>query len=85
VKVFDLVIARTGLRDHEASTLAHTPFTVQSSPNDHKAYYPTAYPITIRVTGDTATGQLLGAQLVGRLGTEVANASTPTPPRCSTG
>ncbi|MFC4951012.1 FAD-dependent oxidoreductase [Pseudonocardia sp. GCM10023141] len=72
VKVFDLVIARTGLRDHEATGLGHSPLTVQSSPNDHKAYYPTAYPITIRVTGDTTTGQLLGAQLVGWLGTEVS-------------
>ena len=31
-----------------------------------------AEPITIRVTGDTDTGRLLGAQLVGRLGTETA-------------
>lgn len=37
VKVFDLVVARTGLRDHEASPLGHEPLTVTSSPNDHKA------------------------------------------------
>jgi len=72
VKVFDLVIARTGLRDHEAQACGHQPITVTSSPDDHKAYYPTAYPITIRLTGDTTTGLLLGAQLVGWLGTEVS-------------
>lgn len=72
VKIFDLVAARTGLRDHEATPLGHSPLTITTAPNDHKAYYPTAHPITIRVTGDTTTGALLGAQLVGRLGTEVA-------------
>ena len=72
VKVFDLVAARTGLREHEAVPAGFTPATSQSSPDDHKAYYPTAHPITIRLTGDTSTGRLLGAQLVGRLGTEIA-------------
>ena len=72
VKVFDLVAARTGLRDAEAETAGHEPATVQSAPDDHKAYYPGAQPITIRVTGDRTTGRLLGAQLVGRRSTETA-------------
>ena len=72
VKVFDLVAARTGLKEHEARGVGHTPVTSQSSPDDHKAYYPGAQPITIRVTGDAVTGQFLGAQLVGGRGTETA-------------
>lgn len=72
VKVFDLVAARTGLRDEEAETAGYNPATVQSAPDDHKAYYPGAHPITIRVTGDRTTGRLLGAQLVGRRSTETA-------------
>ncbi len=72
VKVFNVVAARTGLRDHEAVGTGFTPATTQSYPDDHKAYYPTAYPITMRVTGDTASGLLLGAQLVGRRGTGVS-------------
>lgn len=72
VKVFDLVAARTGLRDHEAVSAGYQPVTVASRANDHKAYYPTAHPIDIRLTGDAATGKLLGAQLLGRLGTEIA-------------
>ncbi len=72
VKVFDLVAARTGLRDHEALDAGFDPATTQSRPDDHKAYYPTAHPITTRVTGDQGSGRLLGAQLVGRLGTEVS-------------
>ncbi len=72
VKIFELVAARTGLREHEALSAGFTPATTESAPDDHKAYYPTAHPITTRVTGDTSTGRLLGAQLVGRLGTEVS-------------
>lgn len=72
VKVFDLVAARTGLREHEAAQVDRQPVTTQTSPDDHKAYYPGAQPITIRVTGDAATGELLGAQLVGARGTETA-------------
>jgi hypothetical protein len=72
VKVFDLVAARTGLREHEAAAAGHRPVTTQSSPDDHKVYYPGAQPITIRVTGDQHTGRLLGAQLVGAKGTETA-------------
>jgi NADPH-dependent 2,4-dienoyl-CoA reductase/sulfur reductase-like enzyme len=72
VKVFEIVAARSGLREHEALAAGFTAATTQSSPDDHKAYYPTAYPITTRVTGDTGSGRLLGAQLVGRRGTEVA-------------
>ncbi|MFF3877304.1 FAD-dependent oxidoreductase [Streptomyces sp. NPDC001978] len=74
VKVFDLVAARTGLREHEAITTQRgwTPTTSASRPDDHKAYYPGATPITIRVTGDTTSGLLLGAQLVGRRSAEIS-------------
>jgi NADPH-dependent 2,4-dienoyl-CoA reductase/sulfur reductase-like enzyme len=72
VKVFDLVAARTGLREHEALSAGYDPVTSQASPDDHKAYYPGAQPITIRITGDAGTGKLLGAQLVGARGTETA-------------
>ncbi|MFE5958023.1 FAD-dependent oxidoreductase [Streptomyces rubiginosohelvolus] len=74
VKVFDLVAARTGLRDHEALTAGNgwNPKTSASRPDDHKAYYPGATPIDIRITADTTTGLLLGAQLVGRRSAEIS-------------
>lgn len=74
VKVFDVVAVRTGLREHEAITAGRgwTPVTSAAAPNDHKAYYPGATPIDIRVTGDETTGLLLGAQLVARRGAEIA-------------
>jgi NADPH-dependent 2,4-dienoyl-CoA reductase/sulfur reductase-like enzyme len=74
VKVFDLVAARTGLREHEvlSADRGWAPVTTASNPDDHKAYYPGATPIAIRITGDKHTGRLLGAQLVGRRSAEVA-------------
>jgi len=72
VKVFDLVIARTGLRDHEALAAEFQPFTVASQADDHKAYYPGSHPIHMRYTADHRDGRLLGIQLLGRLGSEVA-------------
>jgi NADPH-dependent 2,4-dienoyl-CoA reductase/sulfur reductase-like enzyme len=74
VKIFDLVAARTGLREHEALTanLGWAPVTSQSAPDDHKAYYPGATPVHIRITGDQHSGRLLGAQLVGHRSAEIA-------------
>ena len=72
VKVFDLVAARTGLRDHEAAAAGFTPVSTTATPDDHKAYYPGATPISIRTTGDAGTGRLLGAQLIGSKGAEIS-------------
>jgi len=52
VQVFDLVAARTGLRDSEASDAGFEPLTVQIEAWDHKVYYPGAHKLYLRVTGD---------------------------------
>jgi NADPH-dependent 2,4-dienoyl-CoA reductase/sulfur reductase-like enzyme len=72
VKIFDHAAARTGLRDHEAAAAGFDPVTVQSQADDHKAYYPGSHRITMRVTGDRATGRLLGMQLFGHRHAEIA-------------
>ena len=72
VKVFELAVARTGLRDQEAAAAGFDPVTVGSTQDDHKAYYPGAYQLHLRITGDRHSGQLLGAQLVGDHRAEVA-------------
>jgi NADPH-dependent 2,4-dienoyl-CoA reductase/sulfur reductase-like enzyme len=72
VKIFDQAAARTGLRDHEAQAAGFDPATVGSGADDHKAYYPGSHKITMRVTGDRATGQLLGLQLFGHKNAEIA-------------
>jgi NADPH-dependent 2,4-dienoyl-CoA reductase/sulfur reductase-like enzyme len=72
VKVFDLVVARTGLRDNEAVRAGFDPFTVETTTWDHKVYYPEAHEVRIRVTGDRKTGRLLGAQMLGHARSEIA-------------
>ncbi len=71
VKLFDRVVARTGLRPDEAAAHGFDPHTVDITVDDHKAYYPGATPLRIRLTGD-ADGRLLGAQLLGQRDAEVA-------------
>jgi NADPH-dependent 2,4-dienoyl-CoA reductase/sulfur reductase-like enzyme len=72
VKVFDQAAARTGLRDHEARAAGFAPVTIGFQADDHKAYYPGSHRIAMRVTGDRATGALLGMQLFGHRHAEIA-------------
>jgi NADPH-dependent 2,4-dienoyl-CoA reductase/sulfur reductase-like enzyme len=72
VKVFELAVARTGLRDPDARQGGFDPVTIGSVQFDHKAYYPGAHQLHIRITGDQRSGRLLGAHLVGHHDTEVA-------------
>ncbi len=72
VKVFDLAIARTGLREHEAQAAGFNPLVVEGENWDHKAYYPGAQRIRTRIVGDRSTGMLLGAQLLRPWQAEVA-------------
>ncbi len=71
VKVFDLVAARTGIRDDQAAPAGFEPRTVASVADDHKAYYPGATTVHVRTTGDLATGRLLGVQMVGTIASAV--------------
>lgn len=72
VKLFDLAIARTGLLEAEAADAGFDPRTVEVTVWDHKAYYPGAQPLHVRITGDRRSGRLLGAQIVGHWQSEVA-------------
>ncbi|MBO0834494.1 MAG: FAD-dependent oxidoreductase, partial [Actinobacteria bacterium] len=72
VKVFDLAIARTGLRDEEAREAGFDPVTTETTDWDHKAYYPDAHELVTRLTGDRRTGRLLGAQMIGHPHGQVA-------------
>ena len=73
VKVFDQAVARTGLRDHEATSAGFDPLTILTTADDHKAYYPGSRTIHLRITGDRNTGQLLGLQLFGHRHSEIAS------------
>ena len=72
IKLFDTVIARTGLNDRDAKRYGIPCLTIDKVYDDHKVYYPNAKDLRIRITGNPETGQLLGIQILGTHGTEVS-------------
>jgi NADPH-dependent 2,4-dienoyl-CoA reductase/sulfur reductase-like enzyme len=72
VKVFELAIARTGFRDAEATEAGLEPLTIGTAGFDHRAYYPHAHEIAVRLTGERPSGRLLGAQMLGHVDAQVA-------------
>jgi NADPH-dependent 2,4-dienoyl-CoA reductase/sulfur reductase-like enzyme len=72
VKIFDLVAARAGLHDADAREAGFDPVSADLDTWDHRVYYPGATPILIRVTGDRTSGKLLGRQIIGGHGAEIA-------------
>lgn len=72
VKVFDKVIARTGLNEKEALEAGFKPVSIDFETWDHKVYYPSAEKIYIKVIADIITKRILGAQMLGAYKTEVS-------------
>ncbi|MDZ7795299.1 MAG: FAD-dependent oxidoreductase [Spirochaetia bacterium] len=72
LKLFDMVIARTGLNDREAAEAGFEPYTHSFETWDHKQYYPPAHKLNIRFTADKNTQRLLGCQIIGPLQAEVS-------------
>ncbi|MFW5734187.1 MAG: FAD-dependent oxidoreductase [Oceanidesulfovibrio sp.] len=72
VKVFELVAARTGLREHEAEAASIPARSATIECWDHKNYYPGATAMHVRLTGNPETGALLGGQIIGHRPAEVS-------------
>jgi NADPH-dependent 2,4-dienoyl-CoA reductase/sulfur reductase-like enzyme len=72
VKVFDQVIARTGLRAEQARSEGLPAITIPFQGPSHKDYLPGAGTLHFRLTGDRRDGRLLGAQLIGPFPQEVS-------------
>lgn len=72
VKIFNMVAGRTGFHDGDCKFHKISSVTHESVQWDHKAYYPTAEKLTIRITGDPFTGKLLGMQIIGSKNAEVS-------------
>lgn len=68
-KVCDLEVGRTGLREAEARAAGFQPVSVTVRSTTRAGYFPGAVPITVKMIAERRTGRLLGAQLVGRVGT----------------
>ena len=66
------MVARTGFHDREARNAGFDSLSIDPIVWDHKVYYPGAKETIIRVTGDRASGRLLGTQIIGHYHTEVS-------------
>jgi NADPH-dependent 2,4-dienoyl-CoA reductase/sulfur reductase-like enzyme len=72
VKIFDKIVARTGLNENEALMAGVQPISADIETWDHKVYYPPADKIYIQVTADQKTKKVIGAQIFGAYKTEVS-------------
>ena len=72
VKLFDRVVAATGLREDDARAYGYDPLAVETKTYDHKVYYPGASEMITRIVGDRRSGRLLGGQLFGVYGKEIS-------------
>ncbi|MFC7550621.1 FAD-dependent oxidoreductase [Plantactinospora sp. GCM10030261] len=65
-KVCDLEVARTGLLEREAEEAGYQFVCVQVESTNRAGYFPGAQPMTVKLIAERRSGQLLGAQIVGR-------------------
>ena len=67
-KVCDLEVARTGLKETEASEMGFEYFTCVVDSSTRAGYYPGAGTMKIKLIVEVRSGRLLGAQIVGEEG-----------------
>ncbi|WP_416037858.1 FAD-dependent oxidoreductase [Lactococcus formosensis] len=70
VRVFELQIASTGLSEHQLNLLGLKHKIVHITSNNHAGYYPGATSITLKLIFNPETGEILGAQAVGKEGVD---------------
>ena len=70
VKVFDLMIAATGWNEKRLSTSSREYKVIHSHPNSPAGYYPGAEQMSLKLIFDAKTGEILGAQGVGKEGVD---------------
>lgn len=68
VKVFDLTAAVTGNNEKTLKKMNRPYEVIHVQPLNHAGYYPGASPMTLKVIFDKKTGEILGAQAVGKGG-----------------
>lgn len=70
VRVFELQIASTGLSEHQLNLLGVKHEIVHITSNNHAGYYPGGTSITLKLIFNPETGEILGAQAVGKEGVD---------------
>jgi NADPH-dependent 2,4-dienoyl-CoA reductase/sulfur reductase-like enzyme/rhodanese-related sulfurtransferase len=68
VKVFDLTIATTGWNEKRLSASGRPFVAIHTHPSSHAGYYPGAKPMCLKLLADPSSGEILGAQGVGKEG-----------------
>jgi len=66
VKVCDVHAAKTGLSEREAKAEGLGCFVTYTHPLSHAGYYPGGEAMVVKTVVESATGRLLGAQIVGK-------------------
>ena len=70
VKVFDLAVATTGWSAKRLAAAGKSFKQIHTHPNSHATYYPGAVQFSMKLIFDPKTGEILGAQGVGRDGVD---------------
>lgn len=70
VKVFDLAVATTGWSAKRLAAASKSFKEIHTHPNSHATYYPGAVQFSLKLIFDPKTGEILGAQGVGRDGVD---------------
>ncbi len=69
-KVFDFTMAATGNNEKTLTSLQMEYDTVHIHPGSHAGYYPDASPIALKILFHPKTGEIFGAQAVGKEGVD---------------
>lgn len=70
VKVFDLTVAHVGMSERDLQKTEIQYEKVYLHPNNHAGYYPNAVPMAFKLIFEKPAGKILGAQIVGGVGSE---------------
>ena len=70
VKVFDLAVATTGWNAKRLAAAGKSFTEIHTHPNSHATYYPGASQFSLKLIFDPKSGEILGAQGVGRDGVD---------------
>ena len=70
VKVFELMIAATGWNEKRLSTSGREYKVIHTHPNSHAGYYPGAQQMSLKLIFDAKSGEILGAQGIGKEGVD---------------
>ena len=69
-KIFDLTVAATGNNEKTLKRINRPYEVVHVHPMNHAGYYPGASQMTLKLVFDQTTGEILGAQAVGKSGVD---------------